>query len=135
MKEIISSMLESYELGRVSRRQLIQNLAAIAAAYPVAAHASTFQGAALNHVALRVTNVRRSRDFYQKHFGLPLIRESQSNCFLGFGKSFLTLFQDPSPGLDHFCIAIENSLAGCLNAGWQSKTATPYHQLFLATRE
>jgi lactoylglutathione lyase len=109
MKQIISEMLRSYELGKISRRRLIQGLAVVAgAAYPARAAASTFQGAGLNHVAIRVTNVQRSRDFYQKHFRSPVIHESQSDCFLGLGKNFLTLFQNPKPGLDHFCIAIEN---------------------------
>ena len=72
------------------------------------ADGSTFQGVALNHIAIRVTNVPRSRDFYQKHLGLPVIHESETNCFLGLGKNFLTLFQNPNPGLDHYCIAIEN---------------------------
>ncbi len=109
MKQLISNMLESYEGGRVSRRQLVQGLAAIAAAgYAAPAEASTFQGVGLNHVALRVTNVQRSRDFYQKHLGMPVLHESQSNCFVGLGKNFLTLFQNPNPGLDHYCIAIEN---------------------------
>ena len=109
MKEIISNLLKSYELGKLDRRQLIQGLAAIAvSAHPVAADASTFQGLALNHIAIRVANVQRSRNFYQKHLGLPVIHESQTNCFLGLGKNFLTLFENPRPGLDHFCIAIEN---------------------------
>ena len=109
MKQLISNMLESYEGSRVSRRQLIQGLAAIAAAgYAAPAEASTFQGVGLNHVALRVTNVQRSRDFYQKHLGMAVLHESQSNCFLGLGKNFLTLFQNPNPGLDHYCIAIES---------------------------
>ncbi len=109
MKEIISNLLESYELGKLDRRQLIQGLAAIAAsACATPADASTFQGRALNHIAIRVTNVQHSRDFYQKHLSLPLIHESQTNCFLGLGKNFLTLFQNANPGLDHFCIAIEN---------------------------
>jgi len=108
MKQIISDMLESYELGKVSRRQLIQALAVIAgAAYPARAATSTFQGVAVNHVAIRVTNVQRSRDFYQKHFHSPVIHESQNDCFLGLGKNFLTLFRNQNPGLDHFCIAIE----------------------------
>ncbi len=108
MKQMISEMLESYERGRLSRRQLIQCLAAIAAGtYTASAYASTFQGIGLNHIALRATNVQRSRDFYQKHFGLPVIHESQSNCFLGLGNNFLTLFQNQNAGLDHFCIAIE----------------------------
>jgi hypothetical protein len=48
MKEIISNLLESYELGKLDRRQLIQGLAAIAAsACATPADASTFQGRAL----------------------------------------------------------------------------------------
>ena len=107
MKEIIASLLESYERGKVSRRQLIQGLAAIAASgHTVPAFGSTFVG--LNHIAIRVTNVQRSRDFYQKHLGAPVIHESETNCFLDLGKNFLTLFQNQTPGLDHFCIAIQN---------------------------
>jgi len=109
MKQIISEMLECYELGKLSRRQLIQSLAVMAgAAYPARAAGSTFQGVALNHIAIRVTNVQRSRDFYQRHFGSPVLHESQSDCFLGLGKNFLTLFRNQKSGLDHFCIAIEN---------------------------
>ena len=109
MRQTISKMLEGYELGRISRRDLIRGLAAIAAAgYAAPASGSTFQGIGLNHVALRVTNVQHSRDFYQKHLGLPVIHESQSDCFLGLGKNFLTLFHNQNPGLDHYCIAIEN---------------------------
>jgi lactoylglutathione lyase len=63
---------------------------------------------ALNHIAIRVTNVQRSRDFYEKHFGLPVIHEEKANCFLGLGKNFLTLFENQKPGLDHFCIAIDD---------------------------
>jgi hypothetical protein len=109
MKAIISNLLESYELGKVNRRQLIQALAAVASsAYAIPADASTFHGIGLNHVAIRPTNVQRSRDFYQKHLGLLVIHESRVDSFLGLGKSFLTLFQNPNPGLDHFCIAIDN---------------------------
>jgi len=91
MKQIISNMVESYESGKISRRQLIQGLAAVAAAArTIPAFGSTFQGVGLNHIAIRVTNVKRSRDFYQKLLGLPVIRESQDSCFLGLGKNFLT---------------------------------------------
>jgi len=108
MKEVISILVESYELGKISRRQLIRGLAAIApSAYPMTADTSTFQGVALNHIAIRVANLQRSRNFYQKHLRLPVIHESKTNCFLGLGKNFLTLFENPKPGLDHFCIAIE----------------------------
>ena len=109
MKHAISEMLETYERGRVSRRQLIESLVALAGtAYAPPAHGSTFQGVGINHIALRVTDVQRARDFYQRHFGLPVVRESQSNSFLGLGKNFLALFRNANPGLDHHCIAIEN---------------------------
>ncbi len=109
MTQIIATMLKGYEDGKISRRGLLQGLVAIAAAGHAAPAfgSSTFQGVAINHIALRVTNVPRSRDFYQKHFGLPILRESQSNCFLGVGKNFLALFQNQNPGLDHYCLAIE----------------------------
>jgi catechol 2,3-dioxygenase-like lactoylglutathione lyase family enzyme len=61
----------------------------------------------LFHIAIRVTDVERSRDFYQKLLGLPVIHEAQENCFLGVGKNFLTLFRNQNPGLDHYCIAID----------------------------
>jgi catechol 2,3-dioxygenase-like lactoylglutathione lyase family enzyme len=108
MRQVISDMLEAYEAGRVNRRQLIQSLAALAGLTYPAARAATFQGIGLNHIAIRATNVGRSRDFYQKHFGLPVLHQSENDCFLGLGKNFLTIFQNSQPRLDHFCIAIEH---------------------------
>ena len=110
MEQIFSKLLDSYEQGKLSRRQLIRVLGGLAAAgaASTSVSGSTFRGAAINHIALRVTDVQRSRDFYQKHFAMPVVHEADSNCFLGLGKNFLTLFRNPSPGLDHYCIAIEN---------------------------
>jgi catechol 2,3-dioxygenase-like lactoylglutathione lyase family enzyme len=109
MERIISEMLKEYESGRTSRRHLIRGLSALTLAAPAALAAeSTFQGVGLNHIAIRVADVRRSRDFYQKHLGLPLIRESETSCFLKMGDEFLTLFKNERPGLDHYCVAIEN---------------------------
>ncbi len=38
---------------------------------------------------------------------MPVIHESQENCFLGLGNNFLTLFKNQNPGLDHYCIVVE----------------------------
>jgi catechol 2,3-dioxygenase-like lactoylglutathione lyase family enzyme len=109
MERIISKMLQDYEAGTLTRRQLIGSLAAFASGTQLtAAKESTFRGVGLNHIAIRVTNVQRSRDFYQKHFGMPVLHEEKANCFLGLGKNFLTLFENQKSGLDHFCIAIED---------------------------
>ena len=113
MKNLVSNLLYAYENGRLSRRQLVQSVAALAAgASAASAKGSTFQGVEVNHVALQVTDVARSRDFYRKHFGLPVVRESARNCFLGLGRNFLALFQNPRPGMNHYCIAIEDYEVG-----------------------
>jgi catechol 2,3-dioxygenase-like lactoylglutathione lyase family enzyme len=111
MEALVSRMLEHYESGRISRRHLIQALAAAAVgtrAVAAPAPESTFQGVEVNHVALRVTDVERSRDFYQKHLGLPVVRQSSSSCFLGLGKNFLALFGGSQPRMDHYCIAVKS---------------------------
>ena len=71
--------------------------------------AATFQATGLNHVALNVASVPKSRDWYIKHLGLKVIRESgEENCFLGGGRGdfFLTLFHGEKPGLNHYCYTI-----------------------------
>ena len=109
MHEILSALLDRYERGEVSRRQLLQTLAAVAgASQTAAAAASTFQGVGLNHIALQVADIPRSKAFYQKHLGLPLISESATSCFLKVGDEFLTLFKRGQVGLDHYCYAIED---------------------------
>ena len=109
MHELISAILNRYESGQVSRRRLIQALAALTAAAPaVSAAESTFKGVGLNHIAVRVTDIPRAKAFYQDLLGLPLISESEGSCFLKLGDEFLTLFKNQNPGLDHYCIAIEN---------------------------
>ena len=85
-------MIENDEHGRLSRRALIQGPATIAGPYPALASGSTFQGVGLNHIAIRVSSVQRSRDFYQKLLGLPVLRESGSNCFLGLGEGLPDAF-------------------------------------------
>jgi catechol 2,3-dioxygenase-like lactoylglutathione lyase family enzyme len=91
----IATMLTHYEQGKLSRRQFIQALAVLAA-IPQAAPAadSTFQGVGLNHIALRVTDLSRSRDFY--------------SCFLRVGRKFLALFRGQNSRMDHYCFEIEN---------------------------
>ena len=62
----------------------------------------------LNHIALRVTDVSRSRDFYLKHLGLKVRREEpERNCFMTCGDHFVALFHADRPRMDHFCFSIK----------------------------
>ena len=106
MERTISQILASYEQGRLSRRGLIAGLVALLGSTR-AVQASTFRGMSLNHVALSVTDIQRSKAFYQKHFGLPVVRESENSCFLDLGPHFLALFRSSASGMNHYCIAID----------------------------
>ena len=109
MTHTIAAMLKHYEQGKLTRREFIQGLVVLAATPRLApASESTFQGVGINHIALRVTDIPRSKEFYQKHLGLPVLSESYSSCFLRIGKKFLALFQGQNPRMDHYCLEIED---------------------------
>ena len=125
MLDSIEEMVQGFETGRVTRRQLIGGLGALmmsAMAAPLGAFAgpaaegasgSTLQSVGLNHVALRVPDVARSREFYQQHLGLEVLRSGERNSFLSCGgNQFLALFRSSQPGLDHYCYTVEGFEAG-----------------------
>jgi catechol 2,3-dioxygenase-like lactoylglutathione lyase family enzyme len=115
--DIAETLVEEFEQGLLSRRQLASRLmglgAALAVLPPTAearqSEGSTFQATGLDHVALNVRSVPLSRDFYIKHLGLKVFRDGgEDNCFLGSGDGFfLTLFKGERPGLNHYCYAIK----------------------------
>ena len=116
--DLAGKIVEDFERGRLSRRQLASRLMGLGAALAVMQEnaqarqerESTFRATGLDHVALDVTDVPRSRDFYVKHLGLEVIRDGgEDNCFLGSGGTFfLTLFRGDRPGLNHYCYTIRD---------------------------
>jgi lactoylglutathione lyase len=119
--DIAETLVEDFERGLLSRRQLASRLMGLGAALSVMprvaearqGESSTFQATGLDHIALNVSSVPRSRDFYIKHLGLKVIRDGgEDNCFLGSGDDFfLTLFKGERPGLNHYCYAIRGYAA------------------------
>ena len=122
MESIIARLLQDFEAGRMSRRQLIQSLAmAATAAYagagaPVAA-AGGFQTVGVDHISYQVSDYKRSRDFYSDLLGMTVSRENAnfSSCELTFGDSMLVVRNRPvqseqasAPRVDHFSFRIEN---------------------------
>jgi catechol 2,3-dioxygenase-like lactoylglutathione lyase family enzyme len=69
--------------------------------------ASTFLATGIDHLALSVTDVKRSTAFYQKHLGLRLTRDGgEGSAFLNTsGGDFLALFR-ADKRLHHFSFAI-----------------------------
>lgn len=119
MRGTIETIVDAFEAGQLSRRQLVLRLTAMAtgisAVSSVGQAASddatpTFQARSLDHIALRVTDVQRSRTFYEEHLGLRVWRDGgANNCFLQCGKNnFVALFRADEPAMDHYCYSIDN---------------------------
>jgi len=119
MNHTLDHIMDEYDTGRMTRRQLLARLATLlalaggatrgAGAEPTAAGGgSTFEATEINHIALRVTDVGRSRDFYVQHLGMKVTRDSAGSAFLTCGKNFTALFRGAEPGLDHYCYSVKD---------------------------
>jgi catechol 2,3-dioxygenase-like lactoylglutathione lyase family enzyme len=70
---------------------------------------SILHGVDVNHLALRVSDLGRSVEWYQALMGLNVISRTATNAFLGLGSNFLALFQRrQGGGADHFCFSVED---------------------------
>lgn len=106
----IEKLLSAYESGRSTRRQFVQALTGLLVMSGIGqaqTRPSPFAGRSLNHVAINVSDLKRSRKFYQQLLGLPMIGEDSDSCNLSLGEGFLSINQDPQPGINHFCIGVE----------------------------
>lgn len=119
-----AKLLADHEAGAISRRQLVTRLMGLGAALATlettgraqeteatpdtASERPTFRAKKLDHIALDVADVPRSRDFYMKHLGLRVIRGDERAMFLGAERDFfLTLFRAEKPALNHYCYGID----------------------------
>jgi len=114
LNEHADRALDDFLTGRLSRRQLLARLMALGAAAGanrIAAalepgDAPTFHAQSIDHIALSVTDIPRSRDWYVRHLGLRVASESDTSCFLDCGADFLALFKGDRSGLHHYSFAI-----------------------------
>jgi catechol 2,3-dioxygenase-like lactoylglutathione lyase family enzyme len=124
MTSVISKLLETYENGKLSRRDLIQGLALLAASSSTAS-AAGFQGNTINHVSLAVSDVQKSTDFYQRVFGATIHKRDGNNQVF-FGKSFFVLRPGkPTGRVDHVAIGVDNFNEQSITADLKARGATP----------
>jgi catechol 2,3-dioxygenase-like lactoylglutathione lyase family enzyme len=111
----VTSIVEQFVAGRLSRRELVYGLtvlvAAAAAGRAEISHAQqrngTFQALGLNHLALRVTDLDRSQAFYERHLGMTRIPStSPSPRLMACGPHVLNLFEATLPQMDHVCFTV-----------------------------
>jgi catechol 2,3-dioxygenase-like lactoylglutathione lyase family enzyme len=111
----IAGLVKEFEVGRMSRRDLVASLAALVAGAATSAAAqapaaAVAQGRTLNHVSMAVTDVEKAADFYTNLLGLKVVsRPGNGGINLGLGTSFLGLYKLPNPGtVNHFCIGVDD---------------------------
>jgi catechol 2,3-dioxygenase-like lactoylglutathione lyase family enzyme len=113
MEAIISGLLDRFERGALTRRELIQGLTMLAAAGGGASQAQGqapgIQATKIDHVSIQVNDLPRSVAFYQRMFGLTVVSEDKPNEIvrLGAGKVLVSLHHKSPTGLvDHFAIGV-----------------------------
>src|SRR6266699_1522907 len=117
MEHIIGRLLQDYERGKITRRQLIQILAFTATA---ASEGGTAEAAApanaisINHVSMQVTDYTKTRDFYVGLFGMKVTNDDgKTQCRLTFGDNIVIARNASSRpgskvGVDHVAYTLAN---------------------------
>jgi len=88
MEHVIAKLLDDFEGGRMSRRQLIQSLAMAALAAPAAATVSAqtpapapapWKTVCLDHISYAVSDYKKSAAFYQNLMGWEMRNDNNQN--------------------------------------------------------
>src|SRR5947207_7422461 len=98
----------------ISRRDLLRSLPGLLVAPRALAQAPTprIRVRALNHLGLAVSDPKRTVDFYQGLFGMPVQARQGPTTLLriGAGPQFLAVYAadaNGAPAIDHFCFGVE----------------------------
>ena len=116
MEHIIGRLLQDYERGKITRRQLIQTLAftATAASAGGTAEAAPANAISINHVSMQVTDYTKTRDFYAGLFGMKVTNDDgKTQCRLTFGDNIVIARNASSRpggkvGVDHIAYTLAN---------------------------
>lgn len=125
MEKLVIELLNQFERGKITRRQLVQNLtlgvvASSAAVPTLAAGTKTlaggksggFKASAVNHISFGVADYKRTRDFYADLFGMPVSEDNGKQCYLTFGETVLiarkTHQPNDQPFVDHIAYTIDD---------------------------
>jgi catechol 2,3-dioxygenase-like lactoylglutathione lyase family enzyme len=119
MDRVIGELVDRFERGGLTRRQLIEGLTAlvtVAGVLPAAAQATGLKATGVNHTSVLVTDLQRSADFYRRVFGLTTVSEDKPNRILrlgaggsGVASTLVSLRQQNPPGtIDHFALSVQD---------------------------
>jgi catechol 2,3-dioxygenase-like lactoylglutathione lyase family enzyme len=143
---LISDLIDRYERGRLSRRELVAGLSALTAA-SAAGTAALAQPAppvlrpvGIDHVSILASDLKRSTEFYGRVFGLVSVSEDAKNRIVRLGPPraagaapaspvgavLVSLRQEPPAGkVDHWCFKIEGFNAAAAAETLKAHGLTP----------
>jgi catechol 2,3-dioxygenase-like lactoylglutathione lyase family enzyme len=118
MIETVEAMLNKFECGKLTRRQLVLSLAAVAAGAQSAAKEEGFRAVSINHITVKVPDLHRTSNFYQEFFEMPLKQHSAKTHILGVGDCFFGIEQGDGQAarVDHFDFGIAGFDADAVRA-------------------
>jgi catechol 2,3-dioxygenase-like lactoylglutathione lyase family enzyme len=111
MIDQVDALLNRYETGQISRRELLGGLTAIAMAPALtAAQPAIGTVESVNHVTVFVKDVQRSVDFYQRLFDMQVLTRQDPGINLKAGSSFLGIYPSQSEpvGINHLCLGLKD---------------------------
>ena len=115
MRAIIEDLVERFDDGTLSRRQLVQGLTVLAAAGSAgtanAQVTTPFVANGIDHISIQVTDLERSIAFYQSIFGLSILNQDVDNEIVRMGRDRIIVslhHKEPTGIVDHFAIAISD---------------------------
>jgi catechol 2,3-dioxygenase-like lactoylglutathione lyase family enzyme len=134
MEQIIAKLVQDFEQGKLSRRQLIQTLTmaasgAAAATSASAAEGKGFQAVTVNHISYQVADYAKTRDFYVDLLGMKASHDDGKQCYLSFGDTFLLPRNArqgvTAPRVDHIAYTIETWDKNAVEAELRRRGLTP----------
>ena len=118
MEPIINDMVQRFERGGLTRRELIQGLSMLVAASQaqgaVAAEASPpadITATGIDHVSVLVSDLEKSATFYKTLFGLSVLSEDKEHGILRLGRKRVMVSirkEKPYGTVDHFGVGVED---------------------------
>ena len=106
----IDELLNRYDAGTLTRRQLLGALAVLALPVRFPPAAPTIAASKqLNHATLFVHDVAQSQQFYQRLFGMPVLTVQPPGVNLAVGTRFIGLYptdKGVEPRIDHLCLGV-----------------------------
>jgi hypothetical protein len=135
MDSIVDSLFDQYERGRMTRRHLVQALAALvlpanSMAQNVArAAAPIVRGLSVNHVALTVSDIPRSFAFYERLFGVTkgwAATNAGTGIHMDLADGYISIdsVAEQKGAITHFAVAGDHMDRDAANASLTRSTAS-----------